>query len=93
MKALYPNLIYGVEMKQLSEQNGLDDQFEAVVTKCTDMCQIFKLLNENEADHVAVLNDNREPISNMFQYIKERLISHKEVAVALFFKKEEHSFM
>lgn len=80
--------LYTTQINNLISENGLDDNFGAVVRNCTNMKEIFQALSDRTAKHVAVLTRDGKPIENMFGYIKDQLAESQPVALALFFEKD-----
>ncbi len=89
MKSIEVSSIYATQISHLMRENGLDENFGAKVKKCSNLNEIFQVLSDRSAQHVALLTESGHPIEDMFGYIKVQLAEKKTVALALFFDKEE----
>lgn len=86
MKSIDLNSIYASQIEQLMIESGLNQDYGATVKNCTNIHQVFSVLSDREAKHVALLSNSSEPIEDSLDYIKKQLAENSSVPLAVFYE-------
>lgn len=80
------NSLYASQIEQMMSESGLSNEYGAHVKNCTNINQVFSVLSDREAKHVALLSTSPEPIEDTLEYIKTQLAENKSVSLAVFYE-------
>ncbi len=86
MKSLDMNNLYASQIDQMMNESGLNSEYVAEVKDCTNINEVFAVLSDREAQHVALLSTSSDPITDSMAYIKDQLSQKKSVPFAVFYE-------
>ena len=66
------------------------ENYTTEVVDCSNMKQLFELLNSSTAEHMAILSEQESEISNLFEYVESAFSRSEVVSLALFYPKNCH---